>query len=254
MAIIIRPGAEPRPRTSCVFWGRLDFDPNVDALEWFIGKVWPAVGRETGGAASRCSGSTRARVRELAKAPGVRASRGPAGPAGRGDAAAGGGAAVRERRRDQEQAAGGGGPGDAVACAAAVAVRHEGQAGGAGGEYSGHGSGRRLVELWANRRGRRSLARPRRGSGWSRMPLRGPRPPNCGRPDLTSSRRTHDRRWDETFMLVCCDVPGDGGLVRLSPVYGISVYYLFVVLRPQFIWEWVQVRQVESRSANLTGR
>jgi hypothetical protein len=26
---------------SCVFWGRLDFGPNVQALEWFCWRVWP---------------------------------------------------------------------------------------------------------------------------------------------------------------------------------------------------------------------
>ena len=30
------------PRTA-VFWGRLDFGPNVQALEWFCNEVWPAV-------------------------------------------------------------------------------------------------------------------------------------------------------------------------------------------------------------------
>lgn len=30
---------------SCAFWGRLDFGPNIDALEWFCGKVWPLVRR-----------------------------------------------------------------------------------------------------------------------------------------------------------------------------------------------------------------
>jgi len=28
---------------SCVFWGRLDFGPNVQAVEWFVTKVWPGV-------------------------------------------------------------------------------------------------------------------------------------------------------------------------------------------------------------------
>lgn len=28
---------------SCVFWGRLDFEPNIDALNWFLGAVWPLV-------------------------------------------------------------------------------------------------------------------------------------------------------------------------------------------------------------------
>ena len=32
----------PEPRTA-VFWGRLDFGPNVQALEWFCREVWPLV-------------------------------------------------------------------------------------------------------------------------------------------------------------------------------------------------------------------
>ena len=28
---------------SCVFWGRLDFGPNIQALRWFCRTVWPAV-------------------------------------------------------------------------------------------------------------------------------------------------------------------------------------------------------------------
>lgn len=38
-----RPGDEDQHPDSCVFWGRLDFGPNVQALEWFCGKVWPLV-------------------------------------------------------------------------------------------------------------------------------------------------------------------------------------------------------------------
>ncbi len=30
---------------SCTFWGRLDFGPNIQALEWFCGEVWPEVRR-----------------------------------------------------------------------------------------------------------------------------------------------------------------------------------------------------------------
>jgi glycosyltransferase involved in cell wall biosynthesis len=30
---------------SCVFWGRLDFGPNVQAIEWFCRRIWPAVRR-----------------------------------------------------------------------------------------------------------------------------------------------------------------------------------------------------------------
>jgi len=28
---------------SCAFWGRLDFGPNIQALEWFCQKIWPVV-------------------------------------------------------------------------------------------------------------------------------------------------------------------------------------------------------------------
>ena len=28
---------------SCVFWGRLDFGPNIQAVEWFCKNVWPAI-------------------------------------------------------------------------------------------------------------------------------------------------------------------------------------------------------------------
>jgi glycosyltransferase involved in cell wall biosynthesis len=38
-------GVAEEART-CVFWGRLDFGPNVQALEWFCGRVWPAVRRQ----------------------------------------------------------------------------------------------------------------------------------------------------------------------------------------------------------------
>lgn len=34
--------AEPIER-SCVFWGRLDFGPNIQAIEWFCRRVWPKV-------------------------------------------------------------------------------------------------------------------------------------------------------------------------------------------------------------------
>jgi glycosyltransferase involved in cell wall biosynthesis len=37
------PGTEDETPNTCVFWGRLDFGPNVQALEWFVGRVWPRV-------------------------------------------------------------------------------------------------------------------------------------------------------------------------------------------------------------------
>jgi glycosyltransferase involved in cell wall biosynthesis len=39
------PREEPQAGRSCTFWGRLDFGPNVQALEWFCRRVWPAVRR-----------------------------------------------------------------------------------------------------------------------------------------------------------------------------------------------------------------
>lgn len=33
---------------------------------------------------------------------------------------------------------------------------------------------------------------------------------------------------------------GTAGAVALSPVYGIAVYYMYAVLRPQAIWDWVE--------------
>jgi glycosyltransferase involved in cell wall biosynthesis len=37
---------EQRER-SCVFWGRLDFGPNIQAIEWFCKRAWPAIRRQT---------------------------------------------------------------------------------------------------------------------------------------------------------------------------------------------------------------
>lgn len=38
-----QPLEVPQRERSCTFWGRLDFGPNVQALEWFCGRVWPRV-------------------------------------------------------------------------------------------------------------------------------------------------------------------------------------------------------------------
>jgi len=67
-----KPGGEADIPASCVFWGRLDFDPNVDALEWFIGKIWPSVVARTPAARFAVVGfNPRDRVKELTEAPGV---------------------------------------------------------------------------------------------------------------------------------------------------------------------------------------
>lgn len=40
------PGRETPAPNSSVFWGRLDFGPNIQALDWFCRKVWPIVRAE----------------------------------------------------------------------------------------------------------------------------------------------------------------------------------------------------------------
>jgi len=44
------PGNEAIELHSCVFWGRLDFGPNIQALEWFCGHVWPRLRSEVNNA------------------------------------------------------------------------------------------------------------------------------------------------------------------------------------------------------------
>jgi glycosyltransferase involved in cell wall biosynthesis len=65
-----RPG-ETLPNT-CVFWGRLDFGPNLDALAGFLRRVWPTVRRNHPAAMFHVFGfNPTPAVRELARSPGV---------------------------------------------------------------------------------------------------------------------------------------------------------------------------------------
>jgi len=58
--------------SSCAFWGRLDFGPNLDALAWFLRKVWPAVKAAQPSATFHVFGfNPTPEVRKLAAAPGV---------------------------------------------------------------------------------------------------------------------------------------------------------------------------------------
>jgi polysaccharide biosynthesis protein PslH len=41
-----RPFEVSQRERTCTFWGRLDFGPNVQALEWFCARVWPQVRRK----------------------------------------------------------------------------------------------------------------------------------------------------------------------------------------------------------------
>lgn len=62
----------PEAQNSCVFWGRLDFEPNVQALHWFCGNVWPRVLRSVPKAQFKILGfAPGPAVRNLAQQPGV---------------------------------------------------------------------------------------------------------------------------------------------------------------------------------------
>jgi polysaccharide biosynthesis protein PslH len=67
-------GARPvrEQANSAVFWGRLDFGPNVQALQWFLGQVWPAVRARCPTATLRIIGfKPSPEVRQLSRAEGV---------------------------------------------------------------------------------------------------------------------------------------------------------------------------------------
>ena len=65
------PGAIPQPRTA-VFWGRLDFEPNIQGLEWFCRQVWPAIRQAVPDAGLTVIGfKPGPEVRALAAMPGV---------------------------------------------------------------------------------------------------------------------------------------------------------------------------------------
>lgn len=63
--------AQVRPR-SLVFWGRLDFEPNVDAVCWFASKVWPRLRLRWPDATWQIVGKNAvAQVRRLGEVPGI---------------------------------------------------------------------------------------------------------------------------------------------------------------------------------------
>jgi glycosyltransferase involved in cell wall biosynthesis len=69
---VFAPGREPRTPDSAVFWGRLDFGPNIQALEWFCNRVWPRVRARRAGATLTIIGFQPTEpVRRLATRPGI---------------------------------------------------------------------------------------------------------------------------------------------------------------------------------------
>jgi len=45
-----------REENSVVFWGRMDFEPNIDAVQWFANRVWPQLVKRCPGAIFRIVG------------------------------------------------------------------------------------------------------------------------------------------------------------------------------------------------------
>jgi len=63
--------ADPTPYTA-VFWGRLDFGPNIQAVEWFCREVWPAVRQKHPNAEFTIIGfNPGPEITRLAGAPGI---------------------------------------------------------------------------------------------------------------------------------------------------------------------------------------
>jgi glycosyltransferase involved in cell wall biosynthesis len=61
-----------RSAPSAVFWGRLDFGPNIQALQWFLGRVWPIVRQRVPEASFTVIGFKPGdEVRALVRTPGV---------------------------------------------------------------------------------------------------------------------------------------------------------------------------------------
>jgi polysaccharide biosynthesis protein PslH len=58
---------------SIVFWGRLDFDPNIQALKWFCSEVWPRILVKNPGAVFTVIGAKPVQaVLDLVSMPGIR--------------------------------------------------------------------------------------------------------------------------------------------------------------------------------------
>lgn len=65
-------GGETEER-SAVFWGRLDFGPNIQALRWFCREIWPGIRRRVPGAGLTVIGfQPTPEMQQLAEIPGVR--------------------------------------------------------------------------------------------------------------------------------------------------------------------------------------
>lgn len=67
-----KPADVPKDDSSCVFWGGLNYAPNIQALEWFCGQIWPALKAREPSAVFRIYGCHPVpRVLDLARQNGV---------------------------------------------------------------------------------------------------------------------------------------------------------------------------------------
>jgi polysaccharide biosynthesis protein PslH len=64
---------QPPAGRQLVFWGRMDFEPNIDAVTWFAREIWPALRRRHRDAVWHIVGKhPHPRVQALADVPGIR--------------------------------------------------------------------------------------------------------------------------------------------------------------------------------------
>lgn len=67
-----RPQETQHVPKSCVFWGSLDFGPNIQALTWFCRHVWPELSTRVAGARFNIYGRNPGpAVQEMVRAPGI---------------------------------------------------------------------------------------------------------------------------------------------------------------------------------------
>ncbi len=48
----------------------------------------------------------------------------------------------------------------------------------------------------------------------------------------------------QLLFMICMTCLGHFEVVVVNPFFGIAVYYLFAVLRPQFMWQWSLPREI----------
>src|SRR5208282_4025941 len=77
---------------------------------------------------------------------------------------------------------------------------------------------------------------------WPGRPAVGVGPAHMGGGRAGRGRRTVGSRiplmTKQLLVMVALTLLGTVGVFVLDPFYGVAIYYLYAVLRPQYIWEW----------------